>query len=69
MDVGNAVLCLVNKGRTSDVVPHLTRYHGEYEEQRHHAPSILVLKKLKVVAPQVEQRPDLKKTKQITKQK
>ena len=50
-----STLTFVDEWRTSDVIPHLSRQHGEDKEDGQHAPGGLVEEELQVVPPQVHQ--------------
>lgn len=56
MDVGDGpVLPSVDKWGRPDLVPHLSRDHGEAEEQCPHGPDLLVVQEVEVVPPQVQE--------------
>lgn len=46
MDVGHSLLSSLDEWWTSDVIPHLSTDHGEYEHQSQHAPRSFILKEL-----------------------
>ncbi len=64
MNVGDlSVLGLLNKRRSSNMVPHLSGHHGEDKEKGEHAPHVLVVQKLQVVSTEIEKASNLKKIK------
>lgn len=59
MDVGHpTVLRLVHQWRSADVIPHLSRDHGEAEEHCDGSPQVLVVQELQVVTPNVQEATD-----------
>lgn len=55
MDVGHlSLLRLMDEGRSSDVVPHLSAGHGEDEDEGQQAPGGLVVEELQVVSSEIE---------------
>lgn len=55
MDVGHAtILRLVDQRWSTDMIPHLTRDHGEAEEYCDGTPQILVVQELQVISPNVK---------------
>ena len=60
MNVGDlSILGLLNERRSSNMIPHLSGHHGEDEEKGEHAPHVLVVQKLQVVATEVEKTGNL----------
>lgn len=55
IDIHGAILAPVEERRSSYLVPHLTRDHGEAEKQRGNRPHLLVVQKLEIVPFEVQE--------------